>query len=308
MFPLPCFLLAAGLGTRLGPLTEGLPKALVPLGDRPLLEHLVEHLLGGTATLRRPLVANAFHQAALLRASAPVLRGDVLLSEEPHLLGTAGGLAFAAGALGPGPALVWNADMWSELDPAALVGEHLAREAQGGAATLAVAPAAPGDGNVGWDDDGRVVRLRRETVRGGESTCGWFLGIHVVGAELRATAPKEGCLVGDLYLPALRRGISLGVQVTTAETLDVGGLPSYLAAHARWLARKNRDAFVGAGAQVDPTVALRRAVVGAGARVSGHGTLEDVVVWPGAVAHAPLERAVVLPDGNRGRVIAVPRG
>ena len=228
--PVPVLVLAAGLGTRLRPLTDWLPKPLLPVGDRPAIEHILSVVrpIGG------PIVANAHHRAADLRAFVEASAGDVVLSEEAHILGTAGGLARAADLLGAGDVLVWNGDILASIDPGHLVRAHA--EAGDAEATLAVRPLPRGEGNVGVDASGHVVRLRGETIAPGEVRGGAFLGIHVVGERLRAALPPEGCLVGDVYLPALRRRQTLRVfEAPDIAWQDIGTLADYVAANQAWL-------------------------------------------------------------------------
>jgi len=287
----PVFLLAAGLGTRLRPLTEWLPKPLLPVGDRPALEHILARVrpLGGT------LVANSHHRADELRAWAARAAPDVVLSEEERILGTAGGLARAGRLLGAGDALVWNGDILASLDVLALVRAH---EGAGAEATLAVRPLPAGEGNVGVDAAGRVVRLRRETTSEGEVKGGAFLGIHMVGRRLRQRLPVEGCLVGDAYLPALRGGETLrAFEAPDVEWRDIGTLRDYEAACFAWLDGSGRRAFVSPGAHVAAGAEVRGSIVGAGARVEGEGLVERCVVWPDATVTAPCRDAVVTPWG-----------
>jgi mannose-1-phosphate guanylyltransferase len=288
---IPAIVLCAGLGTRIRPLTDACAKPLVPIGDRPILAHVVDRIRGAAAGARGVIVVNAHHRADDIRAFA---RGaGLVVSEERDLLGTAGGVAHAAGALGAGEVLVWNGDILVDVDLAQLVAAHAG---SGALATLAVVPAARGEGTVGIDDAGRIVRLRRETCAPGESRGGEFVGVHVIGAELRAGLPTTGCLVGDVYLPALRRGARLAAFDGPAAFEDIGSPARYLAANIAWLGA--RDAWIGAGASIDPAVRLVRSVVGAGARVVGSGALERCVVWSGAVARAPLVGAIVAPAGT----------
>lgn len=291
--PVPVFLLAAGLGTRLRPLTDWLAKPLLPVGDRPALDHILPwvRLLGG------PIVANAHHRAADLRAFVEASARDVVLSEEAHILGTAGGLARAADLLGAGDVLVWNGDILASLDPGLLVRAHA--EAGDADATLAVRPLARGEGNVGVDGRGRIVRLRGETVARGEVTGGAFLGVHVVGARLRAVLPAEGCLVGDVYLPALRRRQTLrAFEAMDTAWHDIGTLADYEAANGAWLEARGGGAFVGERATVEGGVTLRSCIVGRGARVEGEGTLDRCIVWPDARLTAPCPPSVVTPWGT----------
>lgn len=115
------FLLAAGLGTRMGPLSRALPKPAWTLGGRSLLQR-------GADDLRREgfthLAFNAHLLPDRLAASAPELE----CCPEPRLLGSAGGLRHALGRTGEA-LLAWNADALAEVPWAALRAEHLRRQA-----------------------------------------------------------------------------------------------------------------------------------------------------------------------------------
>jgi mannose-1-phosphate guanylyltransferase len=280
---LPAMVLAAGLGTRLRPLTDHRAKALVPVGDRPALAHVLDRLR--VAGLSR-VVVNAHHHLDQLRAFALGDLGvDLRLSEEPELLGTAGGIAHAHGLLGAGDVLLWNADILAEVDVGALLASH------GDQATLVVQPLTRGQGSVGLDDAGRVVRLRTERFAD-EARGGHFLGIHVLGRALRARLPARGGLIEDVYLPALARGDVLRSHLFDGPWHDVGTVESYLGANLAWLAARGLERWIGPGARVADGVVLDRAVVGEGASVTGHGALTRCVVWPGAHAMAPLDGRV----------------
>jgi NDP-sugar pyrophosphorylase family protein len=191
--------------------------------------------------------------------------------------------------------LVWNADIWADLDAAALVGAHRGdREAP--EATLVVRLVAAGEGNVGLDAEGRIVRLRKEGVAR-EASGAEFTGIHVLGERLRAGLPERGCLVEDVYLPTLRRGGLLRAFAFDAPFVDIGSLRGYVDANLAWLASSGAQSWVGHDARVDSRVGLAETVVGPGASVEGEGALVRCVVWPGAVAYAPLSDVVVLDDG-----------
>ena len=284
-------ILAAGLGTRLRPLTDELPKPLVPVGDRPAVAHVAERLAAagiGEAVLNTHHLAEAFTAQRL--ADLPVA---LHVLHETAILGTAGGVANAASLLADGDVVVWNGDILAEVDVSALLAAH---RATGAAATLAVAPRAAGEGTVGLDARGRVVRLRGERF-GEEVSSADFLGIQVLGPELRATFPRPGCLVDDGYRPALRRGLVVATFAFAGPWDDIGTVAAYLAANARWLRRSGRGSFVHATARVAAGVTVEGSVIGAGAEVTGAGTVRDSVIWPGARAEAPLEGVVVSRGG-----------
>lgn len=272
--------LCAGLGTRLRPLTEEIAKPLVPIGDRPAVAHVAERLSSfGTR------VINVHHRPEELERWAA--ERNIAVSREIDLLGTAGGLEHAAPLLGDGDVLVWNGDILCALDVDALVRAHRSE------ATLAVVPRALGSGNVGMDDDGRIVRLRKESF-GKETRSADFIGIHIVGAELRAKLPAKGCLVGDVYLPALARGAFLEAHVVDVPFSDVGSIAEYVAANRAWLGARSewaaKDAVVNAS--------IDGSIVGSGARVGAPA--KRCIVWPNAEVKAPVEDAIVTPRGIVG--------
>lgn len=287
--------LAAGLGTRLRPLTEELPKPLCPIGDRAPIDRIL-------ATLARAgfgrVVVNTHHLPGAFddawRTSQPVA---LVMSHEPEILGTGGAIAHASALLGDGGVLVWNADILATPDLDALL-----PAADGAAvARVLVTPVAPGrPGTMGLAADGRVVRLRGQRF-GEEVREVDYAGIAWISAGLRGSLPTPGCLVGDGYLPALGRGERIDAIEHGGGFTDVGSLEGYLEANLAWLADAGWTSFVHPRATVERAVSVQRSVVGKGAVVSGTGKLVDCVVWPGARAVAPLERCVV----TRARTVRV---
>jgi len=287
--------LAAGLGTRLAPLTDELPKPLVPLGDRSLLEHVLGRL-GAQGFL--PVAVNSFHRSTLFRSLAARFEGIFAIVDEPELRGTAGGVAGALDLLVPGPVLVTNADVLSNVD----FTELRARTPADGLC-LAAVPRARGEGTLGLGAGGRVVRLRGERF-GEELEGGDYVGTLGIGAALRAGLPARGCLIGDVALPLARSGGVLATVPCEGDLAAPGdSLADYLAENLAWLGGRGERAYVAPSAHVPAGIDLDRAIVGARATVEGKGALERVVVWPEARVVAPLSDVVVT---TAGRVIPVP--
>src|SRR5262249_45338165 len=151
----------------------------------------------------------------------------------------------------------------------------------GASATLAIAPRAAGQGTVGVGARGRVVRLRGE-VFGEEEAGGDFLGISVIGPELRRTLPIPGCLVGEGLLPWLRAGREIATFRCAVPWDDIGSVESYLQANLRWLEHRSLDFYLGDAVRLGPGVELNSSVIGSQAAVTGGGTLSRCVLWPGA--------------------------
>lgn len=293
-------ILAAGFGTRLRPLTLELPKPVVPVGDRPLLAHVAAACRA--AGINR-LVANAHHEHAKLSAVINDLSLNIEVMVEVEIRGTAGGVAGARGRFEPGPVLVWNGDILTDAPVQALVERAQQRDRQ----VLAVSPRPLGEGTVGMDEEGNVVRLRGR-VFGREAQSGDYVGVMALGPSVVASLPEHGCLMADVALPCLAAGGRVETLPSLAPWSDLGDLPAYVAANFRWLdaelARDPGDLARLSGSWRAPDVSLpsgvtlERCMLGAGAVLSGEGTLAEVIAWPGAPVVAPLSRAVVLSSGR----------
>jgi mannose-1-phosphate guanylyltransferase len=279
--------LSAGFGTRLAPLTDELAKPLMPVGDRPVLAHIAAALGRGGAGR---IVANIHHRARDFKQRINGFDIKLHLLHEPTLLGTAGGVANAASALGDGAVVIWNGDILApELDVAALIAEQDRARAE---ALWVVEPAPPGTGTVGLDEEGYVVRLRGERF-GAEASGGDFLGIQVMSSDLRRTLPAQGCLVADVVLPLLRRGGRVAAFLYRGMWDDIGQPGALLRANLRWLECHRLGAWSAASATVDAGAVLERSVVGEGAVVAGVGAVRECVVFPGARLTAPARRMLV---------------
>jgi mannose-1-phosphate guanylyltransferase len=280
--------LSAGFGTRLRPLTDELPKPLVPVGDRSILEHAVACL--AAAGFQR-VVLNVHHLAATFAPYIARLALPAQVVEEPEIKGTAGGVAGARVFLQSAPALVWNGDILA--DPPI---EALLASADSDHFCFGVAPRPPGVGTVGLDRQGNVVRLRGERF-GEETQSGDYVGVLALGAAVLAALPERGCLFGDAALPLLRAGGTVRSVPVTKPWTDAGDARALLVANLAWLRERELVFFASPGAEISGEVSLHASVVGTGARVVGQGALERCVVCPGATAVAPLADAIVAPSG-----------
>jgi mannose-1-phosphate guanylyltransferase len=292
-------ILCAGLGERLRPLSEELPKPLVPVGDRSVLAQIAGQLRqAGYASA----LANTHWLHEKFEAILETLEIDLTLIYEPEIRGVAGGIA-GARALLAAPVLVWNGDILIDDPP---LDALVARARASSEVCLAVAPTS-GPGSVGLDAAGRVVRLRGERF-GPEVRAADYVGLVALGARALAELPEWGCLIGDYCLPRLRRGLSVETYWTPSAWREVGSVDAYLGANQHWLSQhSNRPerSYVHPTASVAPGVQLIGSVIGANARVEGTGLIEGCVLWPGSHAQAPLGCTVVTPRTRvRGAVPA----
>lgn len=202
-------LLAAGLGTRLGALTEHTPKCMVEVGGRPVLERNIEWLAAGGV---HDLAVNLHHRADVVSGyfgDGSAHGVTIHWSHEVELLGTAGTLASLRGWIGSEHFLVVYADNLIGCDLHALVASHLAGTP---AATVALFEredvSASGVAELTHDD--RIVRFV-EKPSPGETDSRWVsAGLLVLGPRALALAPERGDIGHDL-LPSL---LDAGERVT----------------------------------------------------------------------------------------------
>ena len=284
-------ILCAGFGQRSRPLTDELPKPLLPVGDRPLLAHIARQL---HAKGRATAVANTHWLPDEIANVSHGLDVTLNLIHEPVIRGVAGAVAGARHLLGA-PVVVWSGDILIDDAP---LDELAARAERSGGICLAVAPPR-GAGTLGLDAQGRMVRVRGEA-HGFEVRAADYVSLFAAGREALAALPEHGDLFADYLLPLLRRGQPVETCPIGGSWWDIGTPATYLQTNLDWLARNAtapHGAFVAASATVAPEVRVQSSVVGQGASVVGAGVLDACVVWPGSVAVAPLSRCVVTPRG-----------
>lgn len=286
--------LAAGLGTRLRPLTEERPKPAVPFGLRPLVCETLDvlHHFG-----IREVAINVHHLADRMAALVdphlpPGMTARYL--HEPVLLGTGGALANASAwlvELGE-PVIVMNSDIVFAPDLDAAMARHRALDA---IATMVLRPDPDAKrlGAIDVDDAGRVRRLLgKPDVDGawGPLHERMFTGVHVLAPRAFRDFPSEGCVIRSAYRKWIDEGAVVAGVTELAPWRDLGTLAAYLDANVA-----GTEALVHPSAQVGAGARLRQVVIGEGARV-GDVTLERVVVWPGATATEDLRDAIVTPE------------
>jgi NDP-sugar pyrophosphorylase family protein len=210
-------ILAGGLGTRLRPYTAVLPKPLVPIGDRPILEHILLQLHRAGVTLADLCVG---HLGELIQA---YFSQTSALSEGPELrwhwedepLGTAGALRLLDDL--EGTFLVLNGDVLTNLDYRELIGFH---EASGAALTVAThAKRVQIDLGVIDTDGERIVGYHEKPRLDYEVS----MGIYAYDERARAHLPAEGpCQFPDLVQRLLDAGEQVGAFRSDADWFDIG--------------------------------------------------------------------------------------
>lgn len=200
-------ILAAGLGTRLRPLTHTIPKPLLPVGGVPLI---VWNLLLLKRHGFRHVVINLHHlgpmiEQALGTGSRFGMR--IIYSHEPVILGTGGGIKQAEPHFSGEPVLILNGDTLVELDLEALCDFHRTRNA---AATLVLRedPDAAQWGLVEVGEKGQILRITgKGLVDSVPAMPRMFAGIHILHPRLLRQVPKGVVSsIIDPYVRAIEQG------------------------------------------------------------------------------------------------------
>jgi NDP-sugar pyrophosphorylase family protein len=256
------FILAAGLGTRMGPLSRVLPKPAWTLQGRPIL-------LWGAEAMRRAGLAhvacNAHHLPGLLEAAADGLE----VFREPRLLGSAGGLSHASGRAAD-PLAVWNGDAVAQVPWADFRAAHRALAAD---LSWLLVPHPGGPYNPVWlDEEGRL-----QPGRPGPRGPYHFTGASLWGARALALLDGGPCDVKADVLPRLDR--ALGVVVEPFPHLDVGTPAHLVEAAARFAPREEgRVAGCYVHPEATPGGRLQRCILGPGARIPD-GLEDSDALW-----------------------------
>jgi mannose-1-phosphate guanylyltransferase len=287
-------ILAAGLGTRLRPLTLVRPKPLIPVVDRPLIRHLAERLTKAGVT---ELVVNTHHLADQVRIEVMAMDFPLpaTVSHEPAILGTGGALRHARELLGEEPFLVVNCDIYTEMDLAAVYEAHMQGRPL---ATMVLRDEAEFNSVVLADD--RILTFSAEQAGGpgSDQQETWaYTGVQVVEPAVFDQLPEGFSHIIDVYEAAMAAGETVAGYIDQASFWDeAGDLGRYLNLHQRLMARRDEKFWVHPRARVDEGIEVRGfACVGAGAVVEAGACLENAVIWPGTIVkeNARVIRSVV---------------
>jgi NDP-sugar pyrophosphorylase family protein len=293
------FVLGAGLGTRLRPLTDELPKPLVPIFQKRLITFALDHLIAAGV---ESFVINTHRYPELFNDlfSTNAYGGrSVRLVHESVLLETGGGIKNAEPFLGCEPFITYSGDILTDVQLQPLIDEHFRRENE---VTLALRETGLST-EIAFRD-GRVVDIAGKYGISGSYD---FANIAIWDPKIfRRILPAQKISFIPVLIKWIGEGGKIGgVVLGDGKWFNIGSRNDYLNVHRtivaeQWHPRHLRQADwslrVSKQAHVDASAQIRGAsVVGAGCRVGAGAILHDTILWPGAqiASRSVLENCIV---------------
>ncbi len=293
-------ILAAGLGTRLRPLSLEIPKPVIPVLGQPLCAHAMEFLHAHGA---ESFLLNLHHGPDTVREKVTAWaagRFPVEFTHEPDILGTGGGIGNAREHLRGGTFVTANSDAVARFPLRNALARH---RANGALATLVLLPdRSKRYTPVRVREDGRIAGFGASAAAGAFE--GFYTGYLIGEPEMLDRIPRgrPSCIIRDTLVPLIDEGAPIFAFMTEGDFLDFGTPEDYLGGTLALLRNREDDkerrffahphASIGKGAICGPD-----AVVEEGASVGDGATVRRAILWPGAVVPpgALIENGILTP-------------
>lgn len=302
------FVLGAGLGTRLMPLTGVLPKPLVPVFNKPLITFAFDHLIASGVerfVVNTHHLPGAYGKVLCEKKGRAEYRGcPTHFRHEPVLLETGGGIKNAADLIGDSDFFVYNGDVLAAFPLEPLFQAHTG---SGNIATLALRSSG-GERRVQFDGSSGLVTDLRGIIGGRTEPSFLFTGVSIFSPEIYDCIQQgEVISIVPVLADLIRKGARVGgVVIDEGGWFDIGTPQAYLDVHREisaggvdfgwlpedWIQR------VGPGAAVAESVILEGcSTIGSDAVVGENAVLVNTVVWSGSnlPAGVRLENSIIAP-------------
>ena len=284
------FILGAGLGTRLAPLTHILPKPLMPVFQKPLIQHTMDHYIrcGVSEFMVNISCLPLMWERAF---PEPTYRGcPVSFSEEESPMDSGGGVKKIMPWVKPGePLLVHNGDILTDIPVADLLAEHKRR---GNKVTLALR-SVDGKRNVGFDEETGAITDMRHALGVNPGTH-QFAGVYLMEPEVAELFPEDDVFsIVPVWLELIKQGKVGGVVFDWANWHEIGSPAGYIDTMMELTSRE----------RIHPTASISAAadlgedcVVGQDAVIPAGVVMDDCIVWPRThVAPGTYRRCILTP-------------
>jgi len=307
------FILAAGFGTRLWPLTEDRTKAAIPFLNRPLIEYSVEYLASHSI---RDLIVNLHHQPESIRQALGDGSGlgvSIQYSLEEEILGTSGAWDKVRGSLVDDDFVVMNGKLVTNIDLTDVIAAHLKQDA---IATLVLREnrALEHFSMVEVDERGLIAKFAgfpeatQPAVLEAEALTApvelistttvplMFTGIQILSPRILEYVPHD-CFSHStihVYPKAIEAGERVAAYISNDDWYEMSTVGRYLDAHIKFL--REGSVCAGEGCRIDPTSSVEESVLWEQVTVESGALVRQSVIGAGVriPADARIERSVVV--------------
>lgn len=218
-------ILAAGYGTRLRPLTNYVPKPLLPVWGKPMIHYVIEALKKNGI---EEIVINLHYRGEMIEQN--LKKGEkfgikIHYTHEPEILGTGGGIKNAEKYLAGAPFLVINTDILVDFNLEEFWNFH---KRKGGIATLILRNADLDKyNNILVDTDSRIIDIAGRPWKISAGKRGTFAGIHILEPRIFQELPSGKSSITDCYVKLIERGVGIYGFFVNIPWYDLGNLDDY---------------------------------------------------------------------------------
>jgi mannose-1-phosphate guanylyltransferase len=284
-------ILAAGFGTRLRPLTDRRPKALMPVANRPILAWSIDYLRKYGST---DIIINTHHhheQLVRYVRQHPCYGASIKTRVEHEILGTGGGIKNVEDFLGREAFVVMNADILTDIDLQAVLREHR----NSGALVTLVLHDCEAYNQIEVEKDLNIMAIGKTASSGRLA----FTGLHIINPEVLSFIPSGSFSdIIDCYRNLIREGKPVKAYISRNHYWrDIGCVTQYMEANRDFAAN---PFLIGSGCRIHPSVKMEDwAIIGNGCCIEEGASIQRSILWE----HVNIERGLsiidsVLSSGN----------
>lgn len=285
------FILGAGLGTRLRPLTDVFPKPLVPVFHEPMANHALRHCKAAGIT---EFAINTHHLPESWNVAYPDKSFEscpLHFFHEDVLLETGGGIRNIASFIGADSLLIYNGDIMTDINIQQLIDHH---SSSNNIATLALRSSGE-NCNVNISGD-HVCDMRN--LLGDTPGTHQFTGVYCINPEILDLIPDEEVVsVVPAFIELIKAGKLGAVVLDDGDWFDIGNPQAYRDVHDYLRTRRTDAVHPDATIHPDAVVDTSNCIIGPGAVVEAGARLKNSIVWPGVTVKAGTHHTDVILTG-----------
>lgn len=274
-------ILAAGLGTRLRPLTNKKPKALIPVVNQPIIARVIDYLKSFGVTR---IVVNAHHHYKKLLdylENGESFGMNIDIRVEPEILGTGGGIKNTSDFWDDEPFLVINSDILTDINLSRAYEYHCKA---GNLATLILHDCEPFN-QIQIDKNNLVTEIA--TINGSGRHA--FTGIHIIEPAIFSLFPGEAVFdIIACYRQLIQSGEKIGAYYSEGHYWhDIGSIEGYIQANKTLL---SYTFSIGTGCRIDPSARLEEwVVVGDESLIEKDVEIRRSILWDAVTIRAGVK-------------------